>query len=77
MSFKYYTLPSAELIFSLYELNDVTFNLQQSDATLWAARKYFPAGLDDYIFLSDRLCPDARVVHDPHFESALIRRFME
>lgn len=61
------------LFSKLSQLDEVTKKLQLSDASVRSARIYFDTVLEDYPFLFDRLNSNARIVHDPCFESGVLR----
>lgn len=61
------------LVEKLKELNEVVLKLQTHNCTLRQARAYLDSVLDVYPTLDARLNPDARIVHSPVFESAVLK----
>lgn len=60
------------LVQNLAKLNEVVLKLQLNNCTLRHARAYLDSVLDVYPTLEARLCLDARIVHTPIFEHAIL-----
>lgn len=54
-------------------LDEVTKKLQRSDATVQTKRTFYDAVLEEYFCLCDRSASDVRIVHDPQFESGILK----
>lgn len=70
--------PAAErkvnLLFkTLEDLGKVTKKLQKKNTSNHSMRAYFDTFLEDYLSLSDRLCPDAAILQSLDFEFGLLK----
>lgn len=62
-----------QLLSHLHELDEEAQKLEKPDTTIRCARAYFDTVLEEYRSPHERFDPDARIVHDPDFESAVVK----